>query len=196
MPGSACTRELPCRDLSQNSGCAVVAFDYRLAPQRKFSAVVEDSCAATVQYPKSRADPWPAFQLLLHPGASLRCLTRAFPGQVNAPGLSTEDAQWCIGQYLASETDVLDPLASPILSADLSGTPPSFVLTAELDPLRDDGEVFAARLIVSGNDVRVRRYLGMPHGFLSLPPVIKRRLDALADVCLALRQAFERVSRP
>jgi acetyl esterase len=64
------------------------------------------------------------------------------------------------------------------------------IVTAEIDPLRDDGEAYARRLIEAGVAVQVRRYIGLPHGFLSLPPSIPCVASALDEVCHALKDAL------
>lgn len=67
--------------------------------------------------------------------------------------------------YLDSGADAADPLVSPIQRTDLSGLPPALIVTAEFDPLRDEGELYGARLKVAGVDAVVHRYPGVGHGF-------------------------------
>jgi acetyl esterase len=71
-------------------------------------------------------------------------------------------------QYLGGATPESAPLACPLRVTDLSGVPATFVLTAEYDPLRDEGEAFARRVASAGAATTARRYLGMPHGMLYL----------------------------
>ena len=68
--------------------------------------------------------------------------------------------------YLASGADPADPRVSPIKRVDLSGLPPALIVTGELDPLRDEGEAYAARLRSAGVDATVSRYAGAGHGFV------------------------------
>jgi acetyl esterase len=78
-------------------------------------------------------------------------------------------------------------LASPLYARDLAGLAPSFLLTAEYDTLRDEGEAYARRLMEAGNTVQVRRYLGAIHGFFTMPGALRIAREALDDVVVFLR---------
>ena len=68
--------------------------------------------------------------------------------------------------YLESGADPADPLVSPIKRADLAGLPPALIITAEFDPLRDEGELYGRRLTEAGVNTTVSRYAGANHGFV------------------------------
>ena len=98
--------------------------------------------------------------------------------------------QWFSDHYLRTNADRQNPYAAPLRAADLRGLPPALVITAEYDPLRDEGEAYAARLRAAGVPVSCVCYAGMVHGFMSLAPAVDRALAAAADVGAALRAAF------
>jgi acetyl esterase len=79
------------------------------------------------------------------------------------------------------------PYASPLRADDLSGLPAALIMTAEYDPLRDEGEAYAQRLGAAGVPVMLRRYDGLIHGFARRTNVLARARDALQDVAGALR---------
>lgn len=145
--------------------------------------------AAVVQALKERAGTKPGLQLLIYPLTDFRMATPAYT-ELNAPGFSLAEATWCANQYLSVISDVHDVRASPALSTDLSGLPPAFVVTAEFDVLRDDGEAYALALAKAGVPVQLRRFLRVPHAFLSMPPSLGVTSAGLDVVCSALREAF------
>ena len=78
--------------------------------------------------------------------------------------------EWFFDHYIGGVTNNVDPRVSPIMASDavIAGTPPALVITAEFDPLRDEGEQYAARLSANGVSTSLVRYYGMFHGFLSM----------------------------
>jgi acetyl esterase len=104
--------------------------------------------------------------------------------------LSRDWMQWAWECYVPDAARRGDPLASPLKAAEFADQPPATIITADHDPLRDEAEAYAARLREAGVAVTARRYLGVIHGFASLPfatPVANR---ALADVAADLRAAL------
>jgi acetyl esterase len=104
--------------------------------------------------------------------------------------LSREIMRWFWSCYAATPADAGDGRASLLRTADLSGLPPATVVTAELDPLRDEGESYADRLRAAGVPVIGRRYLGMIHGFTSMPLVTPMADRSVADIARDLRAAL------
>jgi len=129
------------------------------------------------------------FQLLVYPVADL---TLSHPSiDENAEGffLTKATMQWFVAHYLA-DADPKDPKVSPLHADDLTGLPPALVITAELDPLRDEGEAYAARLHEAGVPTLHIRYDGQIHGFMSMPGMLDDATDALDRAGAALRAAL------
>ena len=105
--------------------------------------------------------------------------------------LTTPMMEWFWNHYLHESGDGKNPLASPLRAADLSGLPGATVITAEYDPLRDEGEAYAARLDESGVKTRLTRYDGMFHGFFGMGAAMDKARLAMDEACGAMRSAFE-----
>ena len=102
--------------------------------------------------------------------------------------------RWYWDQYLQGSDDVSNPYAAPMAAKDLKGLPPALVITAEYDPLCDEGEAYARRLQATGIPTTCTRYDGMIHGFFGMPAVLDKGKQAIADACAALQQAFAATS--
>ncbi|MBB6730627.1 alpha/beta hydrolase [Cohnella sp. CBP 2801] len=130
------------------------------------------------------------FQLLVNPVARHSFETDSYRENAEGYGLTADAMRWFWGHYLENEQDGLNPYASPLLAADLSGLPPALVLTAEFDPLRDEGEDYAKRLRDAGVPVESKRYDGMVHGFLLQTGGYDQGRKALEHAVRALRDAL------
>ncbi len=129
-----------------------------------------------------------AFQLLLVPMTDFRLLsTPSLEKYAEGYLLTREDMIWFMNHFLEHEEDRFNPLASPYLASTLSGLPPALIITAEYDPLRDDGERYGKRLKEAGVPVRISRRNGAIHAF-----IVPNQLNpVLAESAAALRAAFE-----
>jgi acetyl esterase len=139
---------------------------------------------------RDRGGPSLAFQLLIYPCTDLD--TGAYASHVeNGRGyfLTAESMRWFYDHY-AGDADRTQPYLAPIKEADLSGLPPALVITAEFDPLRDEGEAYAQKLRDAGVPAESVRYDGQIHGFFSMTSVIDRAKDAQAAAAAALRGAL------
>jgi acetyl esterase len=144
--------------------------------------------AAVTGYQCARAgEPGPAFQLLFYPAVD--AVNRAPSRDLFSQGfyLTEEDGTWFDHQYVPTGADRTDPRLSVLLADDLSGLPPTYLVTAGLDPLRDEGEAFAAKLSRAGVPVVLRRQDGLLHGFASMFGVSGRCREAVAEAAGALR---------
>ena len=135
-------------------------------------------------------------------GSPLRSLMLAYPAL--DPSLSTgsyrefadddflsrAEMEWYWSQYLGPDGDPTDPLAAPVRQKDLSGLPPTLLILAGDDVLRDEGEAFGERLRAADVAMMVRRYEDMPHGFLVMTRYLDAAREALKDAADALAAAL------
>ena len=150
--------------------------------------------AVVSQLVRDRGGPRFSLQLLVYPvtdysarsGSMVECNDPSF---FDAPTMA-----WFWQHYLLDPAAGSEPLASPIRARDLGGLAPALVVTAEFDPLRDQGELYAERLAEAGVPVTLTRYDGVVHGFFTMSRLDASRA-ALEQAATALRQAFSR-SRP
>ena len=148
--------------------------------------------AVVAQMARDRGGVRPTYQLLVYPVTDHQYDTASY--QENADDyLLTKDAMmWFWNHYLRSEADGRLPLASPLRAESLRDLPPALVITAEFDPLRDEGEAYAAKLREAGVPVSLTRYDGMIHGFFSLGAVFDQGQQAIAEAAAGLRAAFSK----
>lgn len=193
--GDLDTHEAMARSICNGARAVVVAVDYRLAPEAKFPVAAEDAIAA-VRDIQQRLDefggndvlavagdsaggnlsavvaqqvPGIAAQLLVYPATAI---TGDFPSrEENAMGYFLDEPTllWFFTHYADSDTDMLDPRISP-LHGNLVGQPPAVVVTAEFDPLRDEGVAYADALAAAGVPVHQHTYPGLIHGFFDMGP--------------------------
>lgn len=146
--------------------------------------------AVTARRARDEGGPAVAFQLLVYPATDG---TRSLPSvKENGVGyfLTEESMEWFWAQYVPDGVDPTEPDLSPLHVDDLSGLAPAMVITAEFDPLRDEGEAYALRLAKAGVPVTVTRYEGMIHAFFTSGALFDTTGRAVRDACGALRSAF------
>ena len=148
--------------------------------------------AAVTQLARDNRGPALAFQLLVYPVTNHAFDTASYREFAEGYLLTRKGMQWNWNHYLPNDAAGATKLASPLRAADLAGLPPALVITAECDPLRDEGEAYAHRLREAGVTVVVRRYEGALHAFFSLGRYFDQGCEAVADAGAALRRALFR----
>ena len=139
---------------------------------------------------RDRGGPSLVYQMLIYPVTNRDYETVSYRDNGDGYFLTKDSMVWFWNHYLREEQDAVNPYASPLLADDLSGLPPALVLTAEYDPLRDEGEAYAQRLEAAGIEVEATRYNGMIHGFFWMPGALDQGRKAIEQAGSALSRAF------
>ncbi len=129
-------------------------------------------------------------QLLVYPNTDYHADTPSRRDNTDLVFFNNRSINWYWNHYLADPADGADPYASPLRAEDLSGLPPALVITAEYDPLRDEGEQYAKRLADSGTPAQLTRYDGMIHGFFAMAGMLDAGGRALDEAAEFLRGRF------
>jgi acetyl esterase len=139
---------------------------------------------------RDRGAPALVAQVLVYPNTDFRGNTESMRDNDDDALFNRRSVAWYWSQYLVTPEDGLDPLVSPLRADDLGGLSPALVITAEYDPLRDEGEQYAERLRAAGVPVTATRYAGMVHGFFAMAGVLDGGRAARAQVCAYLSDHF------
>jgi len=220
--GSLESHDGVCRGLANGAGCTVISVDYRLAPEHKFPAAIEDAIAAAdwiaenakplgidsnrlaaggdsaggnltavvAQHARDAGKPKLRFQLLIYPACDMGMTHPSISELAEQLPLTRSTMTWFIDTYLRSAADVADWRASPLRAKSLAGLPPAYVLTAGCDPLRDEGEAYAAALRAAGVTVEAKRFDGQIHGFITMGKFIPDAAKAMGEMSAALKRAL------
>jgi len=144
--------------------------------------------AAVMTLMARRGGPALTFQVLVYPVTDLRAESESYSKYADGYLLTRNMMRWYIAQYAQTPDDVRDWRASPLLTPSVDGVPPALVITAGLDPLRDEGEAYARRLEEAGVTVDYMCLGGMVHGFLTMGGKIDTANRAVSHIASALRQ--------
>jgi acetyl esterase/lipase len=207
-----------CAHLAAAASMLVVSVDYPLSPESRFPEALEASyavlkwaaehggeiggdseqvsvagdsaggnlAAALALLARELGSPRITRQVLIYPTLDA---TQSTPRLLREPANRRDERFTYYGHY-AAETPATDALVSPLLAERVDGLPDAVILTAEADALRDDGLLYAQRLRAAGVGVELTNYLGMPHGFLSMPRLCRSATaPATLEIARALRVA-------
>jgi acetyl esterase len=128
-------------------------------------------------------------QVLVYPPLDATFQSPSFVENATGYYLTADQMRWFWSKY-AGETPRDDPFLSPIYAPDLRGQPPALIITAEFDPLRDDGERYAAKLRGAGVSVELERVAGQIHSFMGMIATVPEARECWTLVASRLRQAL------
>jgi acetyl esterase len=218
--GSIDTHDRLCRRIADRSGCAVLSVGYRLAPEHVHPAALDDTETvlrwlrregaglgvdparlaiggdssgaqiATVAARRQRDAATPLdFQVLIYPVIDPMTASPSYE-EVAGNGLDRESMRLAWETYVPSFAERLTPDVAPLAVADLAGMPPTLIITAEYDVLRDEGADYADALLSAGVSVVHTRYQGMNHGFVRKLAFFDAARSAADQIAMSLRAAL------
>ncbi len=223
VAGSIDTHDRICAALAQTTGCRLVSVDYRLAPEHKFPAAIEDAIAATRWiYEQAASLGIDAARLVVggdSAGATLAAVV-CQDAQRNAgpaisaqclicPVLDFEDTspsreafaenhlldrvtlEADLADYLHADADLADPRISPLRATRFAGLPAAIIHTAEFDPMRDEGNAYAGKLVAAGVEVEHVCHDGMIHNFHAMGAILPQGRLVLHQIGEQVRRALE-----
>ena len=196
-----------CRSIANGADCIVISVAYRKAPEHKYPAAREDAfhvykwalmhaadiggdvnaiavggedaggnlAASICLRARDERIKAPIHQLLICPILDNDTETESYFENREARPLNRAVMLWYFRHFLPVEGDAY---AFPLQAEDFTGLPPATIFTAEIDPLRDEGELYADRLRESGVSVVNERYLGVTHDFFGLKSILSEARDA------------------
>lgn len=211
--GSIRASEPVTRLLAAQTGCTVASVGYRLGPEHRHPAAIDDACAAwdaiaTRAGRRARVavagDSFggflsahveravirqPDLQVLIYPIVDMTLTSPTLERYADGYLLTRSMVHWFRDHYLYPDDD--RRAISPQFWPDLSGASPALVATAGFDPLVGEGDAYAARLAGAGVRVRHRRYPSLVHGFLSLAGPVRAARAALDELCADIRELLD-----
>ena len=217
--GNLETHDVVCRKLAHEGELIVISVDYRLAPEHKFPAAVDDSIAATnwiaanasrlgidanrlmvggdsaggnlaavvSLHARDHGGPKIAGQVLVYPATEF-ARTHASHREPETSILLTHSVIGWFANHYMGDADRTDWRASPARAKTFAGLPPAYVLTAGADPLRDEGDEYAARLKEAGVPVAYKHFPGQFHGFFTMGKLLKQADVAVTGIAAWLKR--------
>jgi acetyl esterase len=219
--GNLETHDVVCRKLAHEGELIVISVDYRLAPEHKFPAAVDDAITATSWiaanakqlgidanrlmvggdsaggnlaavvslHARDNGGPKIAGQVLVYPATEF-ARTHASHREPETSVLLTHSVIGWFANHYMGDADRSDWRASPARAKTFAGLPPAYVLTAGADPLRDEGDEYAARLKDAGVPVAYKHFPGQFHGFFTMGKLLKQADVAVTDIAAWLKRLY------
>ena len=217
--GDLDSHDVVCRKLAHEGELIVISVDYRLAPEHKFPAAVDDAIVATKWIADNARQlgidagrlmvggdsaggnlaavvalaardgngPKIAGQVLIYPATDFSMKHPSHSEPETSILLTHTVIKWFRDHYLNGLADGQDWRASPALAKTLAGLPPAYVLTAGADPLRDEGDEYAARLKDAGVSVTYKNFPGQFHGFFTMGKLLRQANVAASEIAAWLK---------
>ena len=221
VAGSIETHHRIAAALAQATGCRLISVDYRLAPEHKFPAAVEDAIAATqyvlvnaaelgidprrvvvggdsagatlaaavCQHAQQNAWPQIAAQCLICPVLDFEEISPSRQEFAENYLIDRTTLEADLADYLTDDADVADPRISPLRAFHVAGLPPAIIHTAEYDPMRDEGNAYARKLLAAGVAVEHVCHDGMIHNFHAMGALLPQAQLVLSQIGEQIRRA-------
>lgn len=163
---------------------------------KKHIAIAGDSAGANLSaavslISRNKNGPKITCQILIYPSTNIYKLnSESWSYFANDFNISTEEMEKYISIYIPEKEDRKTPYASPLLADEFNGLPDTLVITAEIDPLRDEGEAYANKLSESGIKTKIIRIDGVPHGFITMDKATKKADETLTQISSYLKLEF------
>ena len=215
--------ESSCRALCNAAEAIVVSVNYRMSPEAKFPAAINDAydstqwiiqnaaniggdpnrvaiagesaggnmATVTCLQAKDQGGAMPIAQLLVYPVTDSSMSQASYAENQDTIPLHSSMMPWFMKYYLDENADKNHKYLAPLHADDLSGLPPAIVITAEFDPLRDEGEQYAKKLADAGVSVKFQRFDGVVHEFFGLAGAVSKAADAVKFAAEGLKEVFE-----
>lgn len=218
------THDNLCRSLAKKVEVVVVSVDYRLSPEYKYPAAIEDAytalswiyfnaellnidtnkiavggdssggtqAAVLCHLTRDRQGPKIAFQWMVYPVTDYYLPgTKSYIEFERGYSMNKDFMVWFWNNYLPNNIDVNDPYISPLRATNFKNLPPAFIMTANYDPLRDEGEEYGKKLQEAGINAKVKRYEDQMHGFILQQHRIDNASKAFDEAVEELKNALK-----
>lgn len=207
-----------CAEMAAKTGIDVVSIDYRLAPEHLHPAQLDDAEASYLGFDEhyqsvvvagdsaggnlaaalclrcqARGHKQPAGQILIYPGLGGDANKGSYLENAEAPMLTRAECLHYskVRSGGVERSEIGDPEISPLLAQNFSGLAPAFVVTADIDPLRDDGPEYVAHLVAAGVATEYRNEPQLVHGYLRARNMSRRAAESFAAICAAVTRFAE-----